>query len=109
VLPIPERPTLEHLVQVVGATRVVGGETVWMFGRWLGNSVVVSVATAVVGVAIAVPAAYALARFRFVGKEAGVRALLATQMFPTVASAIPLYLLLAKLGLLNSRTGLTLC
>lgn len=58
---------------------------------------------------IAIPTAYALARFRFPGKETGVRTLLATQMFPTVASAIPLYLLLFKLGLLNSRTGLTLC
>ena len=37
------------------------------------------------------------------------RALLATQMFPAVASAIPLYLLLETLGLLNSRTGLVVC
>src|SRR6185436_9915079 len=36
-------------------------------------------------------------------------ALLATQMFPTVASAIPLYLMLDMLHLLNSRTGLVLC
>jgi arabinogalactan oligomer/maltooligosaccharide transport system permease protein len=50
--------------------------------------------TAAVGVAVAIPAAYALARFDFIGKEKGMRALLATQMFPTVASAIPLYLLL---------------
>jgi len=70
---------------------------------------VVALATAAVGVGIAIPAAYALARFRFVGKEPGVRALLATQMFPTVASAVPLYLLLDRLGLLDSRTGLVVC
>ena len=35
--------------------------------------------------------------------------LLATQMFPTVASAIPLYIMLDMLHLLNSRTGLVLC
>ncbi len=58
---------------------------------------------------IAVPAAYALARFRFAGKERGVATLLATQMFPTVASAIPLYLILDALHLLNSRTGLVVC
>ena len=34
------------------------------------------------------------------------RALLATQMFPAVASAIPLYLILDALQLLNTRTGL---
>ncbi len=61
-----------------------------------------------VAVAVATPAAYALARFRFVGKTWGLRALLATQMFPTVASAVPLYLLLEALHLLDSRSGLVL-
>src|SRR4029079_1828126 len=93
------------LVSVVTSSQ----EGHWLFGRQLLNSLVVSIATAAIGVLIAIPTAYALARFRFAGKDLGVRTLLATQMFPTVASAIPLYLLLAKLGLLNSRTGLTLC
>jgi arabinogalactan oligomer/maltooligosaccharide transport system permease protein len=57
---------------------------------------------------VATPAAYALARFDFVGKGAGMRTLLATQMFPAVASAVPLYLLLETLHLLDSRTGLIL-
>ena len=64
---------------------------------------------AAVGVLIAIPTAYALARFEFLGKATGVQALLATQMFPAVASAIPLYLILDALSLLNSRTGLVLC
>ncbi|WP_437576151.1 sugar ABC transporter permease [Sorangium sp. So ce887] len=109
VLPIPNQPTLEHLEAVVTTSQKVGGERIWLFPRQLANSVVVALATAAVGVTIAVPAAYALARFRFAGKDRGLRALLATQMFPTVASAIPLYLLLDALGLLNSRTGLVLC
>jgi arabinogalactan oligomer/maltooligosaccharide transport system permease protein len=109
VLPVPTSPTLEHLRDVVGATKTTADGEVWLFGRQLANSLVVSLATAAVGVIIAIPAAYALARFRFVGKESGVRALLATQMFPTVASAVPLYLLLDSLGLLNSRSGLVLC
>ncbi|WP_437875907.1 sugar ABC transporter permease [Sorangium sp. So ce513] len=109
VLPIPNQPTLEHLEAVVTTRQKVGGEEIWLFPRQLANSIVVALATAAVGVSIAVPAAYALARFRFLGKDRGLRALLATQMFPTVASAIPLYLLLDALGLLNSRTGLVLC
>jgi arabinogalactan oligomer/maltooligosaccharide transport system permease protein len=88
---------------------VVGGVTEWLFGRQLVNSLVVSAGAALVGVGIAIPAAYALARFDFVGKRAGERALLATQMFPAVASAVPLYMLLDALGLLDSRTGLILC
>lgn len=109
-LPLPEQPTLEHLSAVVGSTRELpDGGSMWLFGRQLFNSLVVSVATATVGVLIAIPTAYALARFSFLGKAAGVRALLATQMFPAVASAIPLYLILDALELLNSRTGLVLC
>jgi len=109
LLPVPNDPTLEHLRAVVTSSRTGPNGTVWLFGRQLGNSIVVSLATAAAGVIIAIPTAYALARFRFVGKERGVSALLATQMFPAVASAIPLYLILDALHLLNSRTGLVLC
>lgn len=110
VLPLPEQPTTEHLRTVVLHSRPApDGGTVWLFGRQLANSLIVSIGTAVVGVSIAIPTAYALARFEFVGKQSGMRALLATQMFPAVASAVPLYILLDALGLLNSRTGLVLC
>lgn len=109
VWPVPHEPTLSHLAAVVSTTKGPPGDATWLFGRQLLNSIVVALATAGVGVAIAIPTAYALARFEFAGKERGVRALLATQMFPTVASAVPLYLLLDALELLNSRTGLVVC
>lgn len=109
VFPFPHDPTLAHLEAVVLTTKKVGDETTYLFGWQALNSIVVAVATAAVGVLIAIPTAYAPARFQFLGKERGVRALLATQMFPTVASAIPLYLMLDFLGLLNSRTGLVVC
>lgn len=108
-LPVPAEPTLDHFTTVAGATKQTATGEVWLFGRQLLNSLVVAIATAVVGIGIATPAAYALARYEFLGKAAGVKTLLATQMFPAVASAIPLYLILDALGLLNSRTGLVLC
>ncbi len=103
-LPIPHDPSLENFRVVTGAG--AGGGS--LFAMQLGNSLVVSLATALVAVLIATPAAYALARFEFVGKKAGMGTLLATQMFPTVASAVPLYLLLEALHLLDSRAGLVL-
>ncbi len=109
VVPWPDAPTLAHLQAVVGATRKTGNVEFWLFGRQLANSLIVSLATACVGVLIAIPTAYAMARFRFLGKDFGVRTLLASQMFPAVASAIPLYLILNYMGLLNSRTGLVVC
>ncbi len=109
VLPLPEQPTLAHFREVVGSARTLAdGTRLWLFGRQLGNSLVVAASAALAGILIALPAAYALARFEFVGKRAGVRSLLATQMFPAIASAVPLYMLLNALGLLNSRTGLVL-
>jgi arabinogalactan oligomer/maltooligosaccharide transport system permease protein len=108
-VPWPSEPTLRHVRDVVGASKTTADGEMWLFGRQLFNSLVVAIATALVGVLIAIPTAYALARMSFFGKQAGVRTLLATQMFPAVASAIPLYLVLDALGLLDSRTGLVLC
>ena len=104
-LPLPAHPTLDNFGTVLG---VEHPDKARVFLRQLTNSLVVSLATAFVAVAIATPAAYALARFQFVGARAGMRTLLATQMFPTVASAVPLYLLLEALHLLDSRAGLVL-
>jgi arabinogalactan oligomer / maltooligosaccharide transport system permease protein len=109
IVPIPREPTFDHFRDVVGATVEVDGGTTWLFGQQLWNSLLVAGATALVGVVLAIPTAYALARFDFVGKHGGLRVLLATQMFPAVASAIPLYLILEGVGLLNTRTGLVLC
>ena len=110
VLPIPAEPTLEHLKGVAFSTLKTPGEPDrWLFGLQFLNSIVISLATAFVGVVIAIPTAYALARFEFVGKDAGVRTLLATQMFPAVASSIPLYIILDGLGLLGTSSGLVLC
>jgi arabinogalactan oligomer/maltooligosaccharide transport system permease protein len=104
VLPLPTAPTLEHVAAVT--LRTEGGA--WLFGRQLWNSVAVSGATAVTAVALATPAAYALARFDMVGARAGERVLLATQMFPGVAASVPLYLILNALGLLDTAAGLVL-
>jgi arabinogalactan oligomer/maltooligosaccharide transport system permease protein len=106
VLPLPDSPSLVHFAAVLGLDTASGSG--WLFGRQLLNSVVVSGATALVAVALATPAAYALARFDFVGARAGERVLLATQMFPGVAASIPLFLILDGLGLLDTRTGLVL-
>jgi arabinogalactan oligomer / maltooligosaccharide transport system permease protein len=104
-LPLPEAVSLDNFRAVVGNTDREGH---WLFARQLVNSLVVSIATAVTSVLIATPAAYALARFRFVGKQTGIKALLATQMFPGVATAVPLYVILDTLHLLDTRAGLVL-
>jgi arabinogalactan oligomer/maltooligosaccharide transport system permease protein len=105
VLPLPTQVSLESFREVTGRTSDDG---TWLFGLQLLSSLFVSGVTALVAVAIATPAAYAMSRFAFVGREGAERTLLATQMFPGVAAAIPLYLMLDALGLIDSRAGLIL-
>ncbi|WP_164012866.1 sugar ABC transporter permease [Pyxidicoccus trucidator] len=105
VNPFPEAITLEHFREVVLGTDSAGR---WLFGRQLLASLVVSGATTVVGLALAVSAAYALSRFRFPGKEGGMQTLLITQMFPATLMLVPIYSILQKLHLLDSLTGLVL-
>ncbi len=54
----------------------------------------------------AVPAAYALARLDFPGKRASGFYVLATQMLPPVGLIIPYYLVLQKIGALDTYSGL---
>ena len=51
------------------------------FWQQLFNSVLISVATTVVGIFLSCTAAYAFSRYRFPGRRAGMMALLMTQMF----------------------------
>ncbi len=101
--PIPRVFSLSNFTKVAGAMDDAGH---WLFGRQLFNSLAVSVATTVVGLVLACTAAYAFSRFRFPGREAGLGALLLTQVFPSVVMMIPLYLVLKSAHLLNSLSGL---
>ncbi|AKQ64618.1 Maltose/maltodextrin ABC transporter, permease protein MalG [Myxococcus hansupus] len=103
--PFPETVTFEHFRQVLSGTDAAGR---WVFGRQLLASIVVSGATTMVGLTLAVSAAYALSRFRFPGKDGGMQALLITQMFPATLMMVPIYSILQKLHLLDSLSGLVL-
>jgi arabinogalactan oligomer/maltooligosaccharide transport system permease protein len=76
------------------------------FWTWLLNSLVVAAGVTVTGVALAAIGGYAFSRFRFVGRNATMLAILTTQMFPATMLLLPLYILLAKLQLINTYLGL---
>ena len=77
------------------------------FLTWLGNSTLVALAVTVTGVALASIGGYAFSRFRFVGRRSLMLAVLTTQMFPATMLLLPLYVMIAKLGLVNTYFGLT--
>ena len=81
----------------------------YAFGIFLRNSLIVSLVASFIVICLGILGAYALARYEFTGKAQVMLAFLATQMIPGLISLAPLYLLMQKLGLLNSLIGLTLC
>lgn len=103
--PVPTTFTLDHFRDLFGA-RAANGDL--LFLRTAFNSIVVSLLTTVVGVALSCTAAYALSRFRFPGRKTGLTMFLVVQMFPATLLLLPLYVILNALGLLNSIAGLVL-
>jgi arabinogalactan oligomer / maltooligosaccharide transport system permease protein len=94
---IPENWTLDAYRQLF---------TKQPFVRWLGNSLLVSALVTVTGVALASMGGYALSRFKFIGRQATMLAILTTQMFPATMLLLPLYILIAKLHLVDTFLGL---
>jgi ABC-type glycerol-3-phosphate transport system permease component len=73
----------------------------------LWSSLVVSVAATVLTMLFSIPAAYAMARLNYPGKRASGFYVLATQMLPPVGLIIPFYLVLQRIGGLDTYSGLT--
>lgn len=85
--------------------------TMWTtvgFGTALKNSLIVGVATTVLCLVIAIPAAYALARTNFVGKGLYRQFLLVTQMLSPIVLVIGIFRLMAAMGLIDRLVALVL-
>ncbi|HZY45326.1 MAG TPA: ABC transporter permease subunit, partial [Anaerolineae bacterium] len=75
---------------------------------WIWNSLLVTVFVSVLGVSMAATSAYAFSRFRFRGRNISLLFLLTTQMIPAGMLLIPIYLFLARVGLLDTYKGILL-
>jgi len=82
--------------------------TQYNLAGYLWNTIVVSLVTVVLVTVLAVPCAYAMARFRLPFHRVIVSLLLIMRMIPVVALAIPLFAVFANLGLLDTLTSLVL-
>ncbi len=74
----------------------------------VGNSVVVALLTIVASLLLGAPGGYALARFRFRGKEAISMGLLISKMFPTAIRAISLAVAFIQMDLYDTIWGVAL-
>ena len=101
---IPHNPTLANYLTLLSPQSDVGRE----FLRYLINSLWVSFASTVLGVTVAVPAAYAFSRFRFPGRNLLFYGVLLRNMFPAVVFLMPLFIMMRWLGLVNTQASLIL-
>ena len=70
------------------------------------DSLIVAMGTVIVGLTLSVTAAYAFSRFRFRMKRLLLLQFLLINMFPIVLLILPLFVLMRKLGLLDTHVGL---
>jgi len=78
------------------------------FLLWLWNSLLITITTAVTGVILAATSAYAFSRWKFHGRNGFLVFLLTTQMIPAAMMMVPLYIIAARLGLINTYRGLVI-
>lgn len=96
---IPRQPTLDNYWTVLFDSNIP---------RYFLNSVVISVGSTVLAMALAIFASYGFARFRFRGKSFYQSFVLIGQLLPTAAIIVPLFITLRVLGLVNTYWGLIL-
>ncbi len=104
---IPKRITLDNYQQLFlykGNFNVNAA----LFTSSITNSMVIAFTTTLLAMVLGVLAAYALARVKFPGSNYYMIFMMGAQMIPPIAIVIPLYVILRKLGLYDTRWGIIL-
>jgi ABC-type glycerol-3-phosphate transport system permease component len=78
------------------------------FLDWTWNSLVIAIAAVVITVSLNLLCGYAFAKFRFAGRDILFIGVLSALMIPIQVIIVPLFLVVADLGLLNSYWGVIL-
>ncbi|MFI7076084.1 sugar ABC transporter permease [Micromonospora sp. NPDC049903] len=76
------------------------------FPRWFLNSVIVAAFTMGIGIFLSATTGYAVSRFNFPGRRPLMMVFLVTQMFPVAILIVPIYTIMARLGLINTMPAL---
>lgn len=92
------RPTLDNFKKLFEASE----DTIFPLSMYLFNSIVSTVAVVLIGLAIAVAAAYVLSKKRFRGREVIFKMNTLSMMFVATAVSIPRYLIIKEVGLIDS-------
>jgi multiple sugar transport system permease protein len=101
---IPQRLSLDAYTSMFGCLGQ-GGVPVIDYFR---NSLIVSIVSTVIAIAVGMAGGYAFARFRFRGKSALFLGLMLTRTVPGIALSLPLFIIFARIGIIDTHFALIL-
>ncbi len=102
---IPEGLSLDNFRSIFGFGANVVAIPV---GSYFANSLIISMTSTVVAVAIGMAGGYAFARYHFSGKAAGFLGFMLSRTVPGIALSLPLFILWSWIGLIDTRLGVIL-
>ena len=76
--------------------------------QYFRNSLIISVTSTAIAIAIGMSGGYAFARYRFKGKSGWFLGLMLTRTVPGIALSLPLFFIFARLGVIDTHFGLIL-
>ena len=94
---LPDIIHLENIIEVVTDSPLL---------KYVGNSLMIALAATAIQIVTGAMLAYAFSFMKFKGRNLFFGLVMATYMLPSCATYIPCFVLLAKMNLLNTRTGL---
>lgn len=99
---IPRSFTLKHFADIFN-------ESIFPFMKYFKNSMYIALITSVLVVFLGILGGYALARLRFKGKNVMTEMFFFVYMFSGILLIVPLYKMLASIGLRNTREAVIIC
>jgi multiple sugar transport system permease protein len=102
---IPQNPTLDNFARLFGLSPAQQGLPV---AQYFINSLVISLTSTLVAVLIGMAGGYAFARYRFRGKATLFLGFMLSRTVPGVALSLPLFIIWARLGIIDTSFGLIL-
>lgn len=106
---IPENPSFNNYLKLLGLQEAsLSTGEIPPFNTAMRNSIVVALSSTGLSVLIGIFAAYAFARLEFRGKNAMLISVIALRMLPEIALVLPLYMIMQKMNMSDSKVFLTL-
>lgn len=96
---IPKEPTLIHYQNLFTKTQ---------FPKWYMNTLKIATINMIVSVILTTMSAYVFSRFKFKCRRAALMSMMLLQMFPSFLAMTAIYIMITKLGLINTHWGLIL-